>query len=553
MLLQKFIKMKLVFTLSFILIILQNCVAPPVTKNQEEKEHENEISEDDKENIFKYRRYLTEVVEMLESDPAFRENLQNAAEDDIRTGRIADKLDLVNHHVRTQLHEIKRREIERLRHLATKEYELTNNLDTNFKSEHLQHLDHSNPHTFEIDDLKKLILKASSDLAEADKRRRAEFKEYEMRKKFEEEQKLKGLTEEERKKYIQELEQMKEKHKKHEPLHHPGSKQQLEEVWEKQDHMESQEFNPKTFFSLHDVDNNGVWDPDEVKALFLKDLNKMYSPGAPEDDLHERDEEMERMREHVFKEFDLDQNGLISFHEFLTRTKDPQFTQDSGWKSIDEEQIYTQEEYEAFERQRQLELQRQMPPHPNDPSMHQQYPYQQVPYDPHQPQLHQAQPVPGQVAQQHYQQVPPQYNHPSDYNYQGQMGQSVHQGMPHPQQNFQPPQQHIPQQNSQHPQQNIPQQQNFHHPQQNLPHSQQNVQPPQHQINVQQPTANQQQNTQQINVQGAQVTNNNNNQQQQAPPVHQEDVNKIVNNQALNQQQTGNQVNQNTAPRSNQV
>lgn len=36
-----------------------------------------------------------------------------------------------------------------------------------------------------------------------------------------------------------------------EQLHHPGSKQQLEEVWEKQDHMENQEFNPKTFFYLH--------------------------------------------------------------------------------------------------------------------------------------------------------------------------------------------------------------------------------------------------------------------------------------------------------------
>lgn len=34
-------------------------------------------------------------------------------------------------------------------------------------------------------------------------------------------------------------------------LHHPGSKQQLEEVWEQQDHMEDQEFNPKTFFYLH--------------------------------------------------------------------------------------------------------------------------------------------------------------------------------------------------------------------------------------------------------------------------------------------------------------
>lgn len=34
-------------------------------------------------------------------------------------------------------------------------------------------------------------------------------------------------------------------------LHHPGSKQQLEEVWEKQDHMEQQPFDPKAFFMMH--------------------------------------------------------------------------------------------------------------------------------------------------------------------------------------------------------------------------------------------------------------------------------------------------------------
>lgn len=33
-------------------------------------------------------------------------------------------------------------------------------------------------------------------------------------------------------------------------LHHPGSKQQLEEVWEKQDHMD-QQFDPKAFFMMH--------------------------------------------------------------------------------------------------------------------------------------------------------------------------------------------------------------------------------------------------------------------------------------------------------------
>lgn len=64
----------------------------------------------------------------------------------------------MNHKVRTKLDELKREELERLRHLATKEYNLMNGLDMS----HLkiaEHLDHSNTHTFEIDDLKKLIAK----------------------------------------------------------------------------------------------------------------------------------------------------------------------------------------------------------------------------------------------------------------------------------------------------------------------------------------------------------------------------------------------------------
>lgn len=39
-----------------------------------------------------------------------------------------------------------------------------------------EHLDHNNPHTFEIEDLKKLIQKTTSDLEAADKKRKEEFK-----------------------------------------------------------------------------------------------------------------------------------------------------------------------------------------------------------------------------------------------------------------------------------------------------------------------------------------------------------------------------------------
>lgn len=62
-------------------------------------------------------------------------------------------------------------------YFAFQQYELTNNLDTNVGKVPInEHLDHANPHTFEIEDLKKLIQKTTSDLEAADKRRKAEFK-----------------------------------------------------------------------------------------------------------------------------------------------------------------------------------------------------------------------------------------------------------------------------------------------------------------------------------------------------------------------------------------
>lgn len=71
-------------------------------------------------------------------------------------------------------------------------------------------------------------------------------------------------------------------------------------------------------FINSDLDGNGVWDQDEVKALFLKELDKLYSEGAPEDDIYERREEMERMREHVFNEADLNHDGLIRYKSKFT-------------------------------------------------------------------------------------------------------------------------------------------------------------------------------------------------------------------------------------------
>lgn len=51
-------------------------------------------------------------------------------------------------------------------------------------------------------------------------------------------------------------------------------------------------------------------------------------------------------------------SGLISYEEFLEKTKQPDFEKDPGWDSLDQKPVYTHEEYLEFERRRQEEVQR---------------------------------------------------------------------------------------------------------------------------------------------------------------------------------------------------
>jgi len=60
-------------------------------------------------------------------------------------------------------------------------------------------------------------------------------------------------------------------------------------------------------------------------------LDKVYDPNNPEDDLIERYEEMNRMREHVFNEVDKNGDKLISLDEFLKSTNREDFGKDEGW------------------------------------------------------------------------------------------------------------------------------------------------------------------------------------------------------------------------------
>ncbi|QQP52465.1 EFhand protein NUCB1 [Caligus rogercresseyi] len=172
------------------------------------------------------------------------------------------------------LDDVKRRELDRLRNAAMRQYELNMGLDRKHivAPEHLK----IDSVRFEVEDLKRLIQSTTRDLEEADRKRADDFKRYEMEKKFENESRLRHIEkEEDREKERVKLDGPRVRHKKHDKVNHPMTKDQLEEVWEEQDHTRAEDWDPKTFFAMHDLNGDKQWDENELKVLFRKELDKV--------------------------------------------------------------------------------------------------------------------------------------------------------------------------------------------------------------------------------------------------------------------------------------
>lgn len=334
----------------------------PIERNAEPPQEEK--LEENADTGLYYDRYLREVIEVLETDPHFREKLQTANTDDIKNGRLSKELDLVGHHVRTRLDELKRQEVSRLRMLLKAKLDSTNaqsvQMDHASLLRQFEHLDPHNQNTFEAKDLELLIVTATKDLENYDAERHEEFKRYEMLKEHERREYLKSLDQEKREKEERRIAELKEKHKQHPKVNAPGSVNQLREVWEETDGLDPQEFNPKTFFKLHDTNGDGLLDEQELEALFTKELEKVYDPKNEEDDMMEMEEERLRMREHVMKNVDLNHDRLVSLEEFLKSTEKKEFNNANEWQTLDDTKpVYTEEELQRFEvelRDKEVEL-----------------------------------------------------------------------------------------------------------------------------------------------------------------------------------------------------
>ncbi|XP_072047948.1 nucleobindin-2-like isoform X2 [Amphiura filiformis] len=346
------------YLLGIFSLLLVLCNGLPVLP-KEEIEDEGLLEEED--TGLEYDRYLRQVIKVLEKDPDMRKRMEELSLEDLKEGNFARELGFLSTNIRSKLDELKRLEVQRLRTVARQRMEAAaGKADMKRQLEIdgiLGHVDVENPHTFEEKDFVQLIEKAAADLDEADKERRKEFKRYEMEKELQRRQQLKDLDETKRLKAEDEYKQRKERIKNHPKIKHPGSKAQMQEVWEETDHLDPNDFNPKTFFALHDTNGDKKLDMFELEALFIKEVDKIYKD-ADEADPVELAEEVSRMREHVMREIDLDGDKMVSRDEFMKAADQAQFENDDGWKDINQDEQFTEEELQEYNRMVQERLER---------------------------------------------------------------------------------------------------------------------------------------------------------------------------------------------------
>merc|ERR1712141_939043 len=144
-------------------------------KNQENPDKEGPPVDEPIDTGLFYDHYLQEVIKILEKDEEFRKKMADVNFEE----------DNVAKHVRDELDNLKRKEIERIRKLLKAKAQMAEGKKINHKQlieEMAGHLDHFNAQSFQAKDLERLITQATKDLKDYDEKRHGDFKEYEMQK-----------------------------------------------------------------------------------------------------------------------------------------------------------------------------------------------------------------------------------------------------------------------------------------------------------------------------------------------------------------------------------
>ncbi|XP_015685285.1 nucleobindin-2, partial [Protobothrops mucrosquamatus] len=191
-----------VLLLTYVIIILE-AVPIDVDKTKVKEEEKDSATVENPDTGLYYDVYLRQVIEVLETDKHFREKLQTADIEEIKVSIVISKFSPQFCFLFGLL--------------------LDSGVDHQALLKQFGHLNHHNPHTFEVKDLDMLIKTATHDLENYDNDRHEEFKKYEMMKEHERREYLKTLDEEKRHQEEAKYEDLKKKHNDHPKVNHPVS------------------------------------------------------------------------------------------------------------------------------------------------------------------------------------------------------------------------------------------------------------------------------------------------------------------------------------------
>ena len=261
-----------------------------------------------------YIDYLKNVLKAVENVENFRDQLKNLSFEDIREGKHNFSIDILPEDVQKSLDNAKKKEVERIRDLIKAQQELKSGhkIDTGTLQKLIRHLDGENPKKFTNSDISRLLYKAADEMRKADQEKHDRFKKHKMEQEIKRKDRLEKMDDFQRKMEEEKLKKIRSRHNKHGRMNHPGSKQQFEEVWNEQDDMRHEEFDPKVFFSMHDLNSDWHLDVKEVERIMAGEISKAYDRENPDDDNIDMEEELLRMREHFFNEVDTNGDMMVS-------------------------------------------------------------------------------------------------------------------------------------------------------------------------------------------------------------------------------------------------
>ncbi|CAL8106885.1 unnamed protein product [Calicophoron daubneyi] len=194
-----------------------------------------------------------------------------------------------------------------------------------------------------------------------------DLREHEAKKHYKEYKRLaEARTKAERRRLQEELDDQYERLRHHPAVHEPGSRAQFQEVWHDEDHFEPDQYDPKVFFGIHDLDGDGRLSEEELTALLEPELEKVYDQKNVTNDQILRKMDLIRMRDHVFNEVDKNHDRFISLKEFLDHEHNASESADHGYIPLQDMETPPHYGQKTHDRYLLEEAEDMWKKHPND-------------------------------------------------------------------------------------------------------------------------------------------------------------------------------------------